>query len=44
MILLQNIGHGESWDSQSRTSESQLKKKKTSPKLKMLVAFMKPNY
>ena len=43
MILLQNIGHGESWDSQSRTSESQLKKK-TSPKLKMLVAFMKPNY
>ena len=30
MILLQNIGHGESWDSQSRTSESQLKKKNKS--------------
>ena len=42
--MLQNISYVESWDPQSRTSESQLKKKKTSPKLKMLGAFMKPNY
>ena len=28
VIMLQNISYVESWDSQSRTSESQLKKKK----------------